>query len=147
MKRILIALCSIIFLLGGIIFLCTSINENDMALIVPAVLLLLGGFLIDYLLIKEIFIGNNEYIFDPSVLKITRKGKLIESIEKEKIKNVVVIRDMLTKKEEAVFLTCKKRRFYIPINSSNREMITAFIGERPYKFKENLFYYLISFFN
>ena len=126
-------------------FMWSVLGENDMVLIVPAILMFLFACVFLFLLFKEIFIGHNEYIFEDSVLRITRKGKHIVSIEKEKLEKTVIIYDMLTKEEDAVSFSYEKKRFYIQVTRENKEELKAFIGGIPCKIKDNILYYLISF--
>ena len=92
-------------------FLLSMLSENDMVLIVPTILMFLFACVFLFLLFKEIFIGHNEYIFEPSLLHVKRKGKHILSIEKEKLEKTVIIYDMLTKEEDAVSFLFEKRGF------------------------------------
>ena len=146
MKRILILIfCSVIFISVGASFLWSMLSENDMVLIVPTILMLLCSCVFLFLLFKEIFIGRNEYIFEDSVLLVTKKGKHVASIDKQKLEKIVIICDMLTKEEEIVSFQYEKKRFYIKSTHENKEDLKVFIAGLPYKKKENVLYYLISF--
>ena len=146
MKKILLLIfCSVVFLSASGAFMWSVLGENDMVLIVPAILMFLFACVFLFLLFKEIFIGHNEYIFEPSLLHVKRKGKHILSIEKEKLEKTVIIYDMLTKEEDAVSFSYEKKRFYIQVTRENKEELKAFIGGIPCKIKDNILYYLISF--
>ena len=146
MKKILLLIfCSVVFLSASGAFMWSVLGENDMVLIVPAILMFLFACVFLFLLFKEIFIGYNEYIFEDSVLRVTRKGKHIASIDKQKLERIVIICDMLTKEEEVVSFLYEKKRFYIQVTRENKEELKAFIGGIPCKIKDNILYYLISF--
>ena len=90
MKKILFLIfCSVVFMSASGAFMWSVLGENDMVLIVPAILMFLFACVFLFLLFKEIFIGYNEYIFEDSVLRVTRKGKHIASIEKEKLEKII----------------------------------------------------------
>ena len=146
MKKILLLIfCSVVFMSASGAFMWSVLGENDMVLIVPAILMFLFACVFLFLLFKEIFIGYNEYIFEDSVLRVTRKGKHIASIDKQKLERIVIICDMLTKEEEVVSFLYEKKRFYIQVTRENKEELKAFIDGIPCKIKDNILYYLISF--
>ena len=146
MKKILLLIfCSVVFMSASGAFMWSVLGENDMVLIVPAILMFLFACVFLFLLFKEIFIGHNEYIFEPSLLHVKRKGKHIASIDKQKLERIVIICDMLTKEEDAVSFSYEKKRFYIQLTRENKEELKAFIGGIPCKIKDNILYYLISF--
>lgn len=148
MKKILFLIfCSVVFMSASGAFLWSMLSENDMVLIVPTILMFLFACVFLFLLFKEIFIGYNEYIFEDSVLRVTRKGKHIASIDKQKLERIVIICDMLTKEEEVVSFLYEKKRFYIQVTRENKEELKAFIGGIPCKIKDNIWYYLIAFFS
>ena len=144
-KNLLLIFCSVVFMSASGAFMWSVLGENDMVLIVPAILMFLFSCVFLFLLFKEIFIGHNEYIFESSLLHVKRKGKHIASIEKEKLEKTVIICDMLTKEEEAVSFLYEKKRFYIQSTPENKEDLKAFINGVPCKRKGNTLYYLISF--
>ena len=146
MKKILLLIfCSLLFMSVSCAFLYSMLAENDLVFIVPTILMFLCSCVLLFLLFKEIFIGRNEYIFENSVLRVTRKGKHIASIDKQKLERIVIICDMLTKEEEVVSFQYEKKRFYIKSTPENKEDLKVFIAGLPYKKKENVLYYLISF--
>lgn len=146
MKKILLLIfCSVVFLSVSGAFMWSMLSKNDTVLILPTILMFLFACVFLFLLFKEIFIGYNEYIFEDSVLRVTRKGKHIVSIEKEKLEKTVIIYDMLTKEEDAVSFLFEKKRFYIQLTPENKEKLKAFINRVPCKTKGNILYYLISF--
>ncbi len=148
MKKILFLIfCSVVFMSASSAFMWSVLSENDMVLIVPTILMFLFACVFLFLLFKEIFIGYNEYIFEDSVLRVTRKGKHIASIDKQKLERIVIICDMLTKEEEVVSFLYEKKRFYIQVARENKEELKAFIGGIPCKIKDNIWYYLIAFFS
>ncbi len=148
MKKILLLIfCSVLFLSVCGAFMWSMLSDRDMVLIVPAILMFLCSCVFLFLLFKEIFIGHNEYIFEDSVLRVTRKGKHIASIDKQKLERIVIICDMLTKEEDAVSFSYEKKRFYIQVTRENKEELKAFIGGIPCKIKDNIWYYLIAFFS
>ena len=144
-KILLLILCSVVFLSASGAFLWSMLSENDIAFIVPTILMLLCSCVFLFLLFKEIFIGHSEYIFEDSVLRVNRKGKHIASIEKGKLEKTVIIRDMLTKEEVSVSFIYEKKRFYIQLTPENKEDLMAFIDGVPYKIKNNIWYYIIAF--
>lgn len=147
MKKLLLIFCSVVFMSASGAFLGSMLSKNDMVLIVPTILMFLCSCVFLFLLFKEIFIGYNEYIFEDSVLRVTRKGKHIASIDKQKLERIVIICDMLTKEEEVVSFLYEKKRFYIQVTRENKEELKAFIGGIPCKTKDNIWYYLIAFFS
>ena len=144
-KILLLVFCSLVFMSASGAFLWSMLSDCDTVLIVPTILMFLCSCVFLFLLFKEIFIGHNEYIFEDSVLRVTRKGKHIASIEKGKLERIVIICDMLTKEEEVVSFLYEKKRFYIQVTRENKEELKAFIGGIPCKIKDNILYYLISF--
>ena len=146
MKKILLLIfCSVLFLSVSGVFMWSMLGKSDMVLIVPTILMFLCSCIFLFLLFKEIFIGHNEYIFEDSVLRVTRKGKHIASIDKQKLERTVIICDMLTKEEDAVSFVYEKKRFYIQLTRENKEELKAFIDGVHCKRKDNILYYLISF--
>ena len=146
MKKILLLIfCSVLFLSVCGVFMWSMLGKSDMVLIVPTILMFLFACIFLFLLFKEIFIGYNEYIFEDSVLRVTRKGKHIASIDKQKLERTVIICDMLTKEEDAVSFLYEKKRFYIQLTRENKEELKAFIDGVYCKRKDNILYYLISF--
>ena len=144
-KNLLLIFCSVVFMSASGAFMWSVLGENDMVLIVPAILMFLFACVFLFLLFKEIFIRHNEYRFENSVLQVSRKGTLITSIEKEKLTTVVMIYDMFTKEEEAALFSYQKNRFYVRITPENKADLKTFLKGLPCKTKDNVWYYLISF--
>ena len=99
MKKVLILIfCAALFFAVGGFFLWTALTD-DTVFLVPSVLMLLCACVFVYLLIKELFIGYNEYRVDGTNMSVSRRGKLIASIPSSDIADLVctVTRTMPTR--------------------------------------------------
>ena len=144
MKKLILIFCLITFASFFGVLLWTMISEKDTVFIVPSILMLLSSLTFLILLLKEIFVGCNEYVLEGSDLHIYRKGKRIASVDRGKFERITVIYDMITKDEESVMLLYRKKRFLLRVTSENKEELMAFIGGVPCVKKDNFWYYLIS---
>ncbi len=148
MKKIFVLIfCLIVFMSTSGAFLWTMITENDIVLIVPTILTFMCACVFVFLLVKELFIGYNEYRIEASTLHVSRKGKRIASIKKEDIEQIVFICDMVNKDVEAITFSHRKKRFCVTLTDHNKEEYIAFFSVLQHQTKDNLWYYLISAFN
>ena len=144
MKKVLILIfCAALFFAVGGFFLWTALTD-DTVFLVPSVLMLLCACVFVYLLIKELFIGYNEYRVDGTNMSVSRRGKLIASIPSSDIADLVIIFDVVSQDACAVSFRYGKRHFYVSLTDENKDAIKDFIKDMPYKKRGNLWYYVLS---
>ena len=144
MKRILLlSLVALIFLSGFGAFLWCFITDGDAVFFAPMAAMLLCSGMMIFLLIKEIFIGYNEYRVSPSEIEVSRRDKAILCVQKAEISRATMIHDMISGELYAVLIYHEKRCLLIPLSEDNREALLALTEGIPKKKRSNFLYYLI----
>ena len=95
MKKTLIVLIDLFFILSSIAVFSFAFDDFHISLILLASVFLLGGITVSYLLIKEIVLGEKTYNFSDSKLYLYQKGKLKYAFDKNTIEDIILIFGLL----------------------------------------------------
>jgi hypothetical protein len=144
-KRIFLYL--VLFFTFLCMFLCfcfLTISESNIVFLIPSGIGLGGVACFLYLLFVEAIFGHNEYYYEAGKMYIVRKKRLIDVIDCNDVKRIVLIYDMLHDNLHAVSFFCNNKKHYIRVNPSNDSDILSFVEGKPCRKMRNYWYYIIA---
>ena len=145
MKRILtMSFAAIFFAFATAQFLTVAVSDDGDMMVVPT--FLFGTFALAFvcILLKELIIGTNVYLFENNTLQIKRKKVLVWEINKNDIEDLVVVCDANDGDVHYVTFRYGGKKHVIFNYKKHREGLENFIDGVPAVKKSNLWYYVLE---
>lgn len=137
---------TITFAAIGAVFGYYVIFDKDYVFLPPMFIGIIGTVCFVYFFVKEAFIGYNEYSFSEDELLIVRKGKSIDAVKKENIKDLKLVYDCVDEDLHFISFKYNSKKYYITVDDSNKKCVSEFIEDLTFEKSKNILYYVIRIF-
>ena len=146
MRKILIALIDLFFMLSAFAVFSFTFDDFHISLMILALVFLLGSAVVSYLLIKEMVSGEKTYDYSDSKLYMYQKGKLRYTFDKDTAEDITLIFDFFNDSLYMISFIFEGKKHYISLNAQNESHVNSFIDGTLYTRKNNWWYYLLQLF-
>ncbi len=147
-KRIIIIFAALLILVmalatGLFIAACISEPDNTQLLAVSIVFALTTlGMIIAA--IFDFIIGHNEILFEKDNIIFGRKGKVLHTIPKRDVSNLVLTYDANTKELCILSFRIRKKKYYVSVNKCNKRSVESFLEDMQYTKRDNTLGYVVQ---